>query len=152
MVVINVRRMDIYCMVTDGGLIPMYDSDLEERKKLKRGDRVLCRITKPRNYEFHKKFFALVRLTYENLPEHLHSMLRIRSEEDMLTSIKLELGYADKLWYSGKQIAVPKSISFAAMDQAEFERFFARAVDLVLTLYLRGTVRKELLDEVDRFR
>lgn len=144
--------MDIYCMVTDGGLIPMYDSDLEERKKLKRGDRVLCRITKPRNYEFHKKFFALVRLTYENLPEHLHSMLRIRSEEDMLTSIKLELGYADKLWYSGKQIAVPKSISFAAMDQAEFERFFARAVDLVLTLYLRGTDRKELLDEVDRFR
>lgn len=139
-------------MVTDGGLIPMYDSDLEERKKLKRGDRVLCRITKPRNYEFHKKFFALVRLTYENLPEHLHSMLRIRSEEDMLTSIKLELGYADKLWYSGKQIAVPKSISFAAMDQAEFERFFARAVDLVLTLYLRGTDRKELLDEVDRFR
>lgn len=152
MVVINVRRMDIYCMVTDGGLIPMYDSDLEERKKLKRGDRVLCRITKPRNYEFHKKFFALVRLTYENLPEHLHSMLRIRSEEDMLTSIKLELGYADRLWYSGKQIAVPKSISFAAMDQAEFERFFARAVDLVLTLYLRGTDRKELLDEVDRFR
>lgn len=139
-------------MVTDGGLIPMYDSDLEERKKLKRGDRVLCRITKPRNYEFHKKFFALVRLTYENLPEHLHSMLRIRSEEDMLTSIKLELGYADRLWYSGKQIAVPKSISFAAMDQAEFERFFARAVDLVLTLYLRGTDRKELLDEVDRFR
>ena len=152
MVVINVRRMDIYCMVTDSGLVPMYDSDLEERKKLKRGDRVLCRITKPRNYEFHKKFFALVRLTYENLPEHLHSMLRIRSEEDMLTSIKLELGYADKLWYSGKQIAVPKSISFAAMDQAEFERFFARAVDLVLTLYLRGTDRKELLDEVDRFR
>lgn len=144
--------MDIYCMVTDGGLIPMYDSDLEERKKLKRGDRVLCRITKPRNYEFHKKFFALVRLTYENLPEHLHSMLRIRSEKDMLTSIKLELGYADRLWYSGKQIAVPKSISFAAMDQAEFERFFARAVDLVLTLYLRGTDRKELLDEVDRFR
>lgn len=144
--------MDIYCMVTDGGLVPMYDSDLEERKKLKRGDRVLCRITKPRNYEFHKKFFALVRLTYENLPEHLHSMLRIRSEEDMLTSIKLELGYADRLWYSGKQIAVPKSISFAAMDQAEFERFFARAVDLVLTLYLRGTDRKELLDEVDRFR
>ena len=144
--------MDIYCMVTDSGLVPMYDSDLEERKKLKRGDRVLCRITKPRNYEFHKKFFALVRLTYENLPEHLHSMLRIRSEEDMLTSIKLELGYADKLWYSGKQIAVPKSISFAAMDQAEFERFFARAVDLVLTLYLRGTDRKELLDEVDRFR
>lgn len=139
-------------MVTDSGLVPMYDSDLEERKKLKRGDRVLCRITKPRNYEFHKKFFALVRLTYENLPEHLHSMLRIRSEEDMLTSIKLELGYADKLWYSGKQIAVPKSISFAAMDQAEFERFFARAVDLVLTLYLRGTDRKELLNEVDKFR
>ena len=139
-------------MVTDNGLVPMYDSDLDARKRLKRGEKVLCRITRPRNYEFHKKFFALVRLAYENLPEHLHSMLRIRSEEDMLTSIKMELGYADTIWYGGRQVAIPKSISFAAMDQREFERFFSRAVDMVLTLYLRGTDKKELLNEIDNFR
>lgn len=144
--------MEIYCMVTDAGLVPMYDSDLEEKGRLRCGERVLCRISRPRNYGFHKKFFALVRLTYRNLPEHLHAMLRIRSEEDMLLSMKLELGYADTVWYGGRQVAVPKSISFAAMDQREFERFFARAVDLVLTLYLRGTDRKELLDEIESFR
>ena len=62
--------MDIYCRVTEQGLVPMYDSDLEEKRRLKIGDTVLCKISRPRNYEFHKKFFALVRLTYENLPEY----------------------------------------------------------------------------------
>lgn len=48
--------MKIYCRVTDLGLVPMYDSDYEEKKRLKVGDTVLCDIKKPRNYEFHKKF------------------------------------------------------------------------------------------------
>lgn len=34
--------MDIYCRVTDIGLIPMYDSDLDEKHRLRIGDNVLC--------------------------------------------------------------------------------------------------------------
>ena len=48
--------MDIYCRVTDIGLIPMYDSDLDEKHRLRIGDNVLCTIKRPRNYEFHKKY------------------------------------------------------------------------------------------------
>ena len=50
--------MDIYCRVTDIGLIPMYDSDLDEKHRLRIGDNVLCTIKRPRNYDFHKKYFA----------------------------------------------------------------------------------------------
>lgn len=46
--------MDIYCRVTDIGLIPMYDSDLDEKHRLRIGDNVLCTIKRPRNYEYHK--------------------------------------------------------------------------------------------------
>ena len=73
--------MDIYCSVTPMGLVPMYDSDFDEKRKLKEGEKVLCHISRPRNYEFHKKFFALVRLTFDNLPERLVQMLSIRSED-----------------------------------------------------------------------
>lgn len=139
-------------MVTGNGLVPIYDSDFDEKQRLKYGDKVLCRITKPRNYEFHKKFFALVRLTYQNLPERLQLMLNIRSEEDMLVCMKLELGYARTVWHKRRQVVIPDSISFAAMDQTEFERFFDRAVDIVLGLYLRGTGKQELLDEIERFK
>ena len=33
--------MKVYCRVTEYGLVPMYDSDYEEKKKLKPGDTVL---------------------------------------------------------------------------------------------------------------
>lgn len=144
--------MEIYCRVTEYGLVPMYDSDYEERRRLKVGDTVLCKIAKPRNYEFHKKFFALVRLTFENLPERLHSMLNIRNEEDMLTCLKLDLGLATIVYHGGRQIVRPGSISFSAMDNTEFERFYQRCVDIILHTYLRGTERQDLLDEVANFK
>lgn len=134
------------------GLVPMYDSDYDDKRRLKIGDTVLCRISKPRNYEFHKKFFALVRLTFENLPERLHMMLNIHSEEDMLTCLKLDLGLAAVVYHGGRQIVRPGSISFAAMDNTEFERFYQRCVDIILHTYLRGTDRQELLDEIANFK
>lgn len=144
--------MDIYCQVTDQGLVPMYESDYDEKKRLKLGDTVLCTIRKPRNYEFHKKFFALVRLCYQNLPEWMEQDLGIHSEEDMLISMKLDLGLAEIVRINGRPIAKTASISFAAMDNTEFERFYNRCVDLVLTRYLCGTGKQALLDEIINFK
>ena len=76
--------MEIYCKVTEAGLVPMYGSDLDEKKRLKKGEEVLCVIRKPRNYKFHKKFFALLRLTLDNLPERMERGLGITCEEDLL--------------------------------------------------------------------
>ena len=144
--------MKIYCRVTDLGLVPMYDSDYDEKKRLKIGDTVLCDIKKPRNYEFHKKFFALVRLTYDNLPEHLHEALNIYSEEDMRTCLKMDLGLYSIVRLGFREYINPQSISFAAMDETEFERFYHRCIDIILRLYLRGTDRQDLLDEIERFK
>lgn len=144
--------MDIYCRVTEQGLVPMYDSDLEEKRRLKIGDTVLCKISRPRNYEFHKKFFALVRLTYENLPERLHYMLNIWSEEDLLTCLKLDLGLATTVYHGGKEFIKTGSISFAAMDNSEFENFYQRTIDVILNKYLRGTDKQALLEEIVNFK
>ena len=38
--------MKIYCQVTAQGLVPMYDSDYDEKQRLKVGETVLCEITK----------------------------------------------------------------------------------------------------------
>lgn len=144
--------MDIYCSVTPMGLVPMYDSDFDEKRKLKEGEKVLCHISRPRNYEFHKKFFALVRLTFDNLPERLVQMLSIRNEEDMLDNIKIDLGLFTTQWHGGRQVIKLNSISFAAMEQSEFEEVYNRSITLILSKYLRGTTRKEILEEVERFR
>lgn len=144
--------MKIYCRVTDMGLIPMYDSDYDEKKKLRVGENVLCDISKPRNYEFHKKFFALIRLVFENLPEHIADTFNIYSEEDMLDSLKVELGLYNIVYVGGKQLVKVGSISFAKMDNTEFERFYNRSIDIVLNKYMNGTERFDLIEEINRFK
>ncbi len=143
--------MDILCRVTANGLVPMYDSDFDEKKRLKDGETVMCSIRKPRNYEFLKKFFALVRLVFNNLPEHIVRMLNVRSEEDMLDCFKLQLGLYRQVWHGRRPVIKLGSISFAAMDETEFQKFYNRCIDITLTTFLRGTTRQELIDEVEMF-
>lgn len=144
--------MDIYCRVTDIGLIPMYDSDLDEKHRLRIGDNVLCTIKRPRNYEFHKKYFALLRLTVANLPHLIQQQMQIFTEEDLLDCLKIDLGLFTTRWHGGRQIVKTGSISFAKMDNTEFEKFFSRSVDAILRIYLRGTDRQALIEEVENYK
>lgn len=143
--------MEIFVKCTEVGLIPMYDSDLNNKRTLKNGEVYRVSVSVTRNYEFLKKFFALVRLAYDNLPERLHQMLGIRSEEDMLDCIKIDLGLYTEHWHGGRKVLKLGSISFAAMDQAEFEKVYNRTITLILDKYLRGTDRQELVEEIERF-
>ena len=144
--------MDIYCRVTDIGLIPMYDSDLDEKHRLRIGDNVLCTIKRPRNYEFHKKYFALLRLTVANRPHLIQQQMQIFTEEDLLDCLKIDLGLFTTRWHGGRQIVKTGSISFAKMDNTEFEKFFSRSVDAILRIYLRGTDRQALIEEVENYK
>lgn len=144
--------MDIYCRVTDIGLIPMYDSDLDEKHRLRIGDNVLCTIKRPRNYEFHKKYWALLRLTVANLPHLIQQQMQIFTEEDLLDCLKIDLGLFTTRWHGGRQIVKTGSISFAKIDNTEFEKFFSRSVDAILRIYLRGTDRQALIEEVENYK
>lgn len=145
--------MDIICKVTPYGLVPMYDSDLDLKKRLKVGAVVRCRVSNPRNYEFHKKFFALVRLTFDNLPGKLAEDWNIRNEEDMLRRFKRDLGYYTSAYNErGEREIEYQSISFAAMEQHEFERFYNRSIDLVLFKYIKGIDKQDLITEIENFK
>ena len=144
--------MELYCQVTPQGLVPLYDSDLDAKHKLKEGKVYKVTVTTPRNYQFLKKFFALIRLTLDNLPERLQDHYGIYNETDMLNCIKLDLGLAHTITYNDHPVLITESISFAAMDEAEFEQFYNRTIDLILQHYLRGTDRETLLEEVQQFR
>ena len=145
--------MDIYCKVTEYGLVPMYDSDLQMKKRLKEGTVVRCRVSNPRNYEFHKKFFALLRMTYDNLPAFLVEKWNIRNEDDMLRKFKRDLGYFTSRRNSEGEIEIEYlSISFAAMEQQDFERFYEQCVDLVQYTYIKGIDREDIQEELENFK
>ena len=145
--------MDIYCRVTPYGLVPLHDSDHDLKQRLKVGSTVRCRVSLPRNYRFHKKFFALVRLTFDNLPLPLVERWNVRSENDMLRRFKRDLGYfSSSVNENGEREIEYRSISFAAMDEQEFERFYDDCVNLVLYQYIPGINRQDLLEEVEKFK
>ncbi len=145
--------MDIYCKVTPYGLVPLYDSDLDMKKRLRTGSTVRCKVSNPRNYEFHKKFFALLRLTFENLPYPLVDKWNICNEQDMLRRFKRDLGYfTDRINEYGEHEIEYLSISFGAMEQCEFEDFYRQCIDLVLNRYIKGIDKEELITQIEEFK
>ena len=145
--------MDIFCKVTPCGLVPLHDSDLDLKKRLRVGSVVRCRVSNPRNYEHHKKFFALVRLTFDNLPLPLVEKWNIRNEYDMLRRFKRDLGYfTNTINEYGEHEIEYLSISFAAMEQYEFEQFYNQCIDLVLFKYIKGIDKQDLITEIENFK
>ena len=145
--------MDIFCKVTPCGLVPLHDSDLDLKKRLRVGSVVRCKVSKPRNYEHHKTFFALVRLTFDNLPLPLVEKWNIRNEYDMLRRFKRDLGYfTNTINEYGEHEIEYLSISFAAMEQHEFEQFYNQCIDLVLFKYIKGIDKQDLITEIENFK
>lgn len=145
--------MDIFCKVTPYGLVPLYDSDYDLKKRIRVGSVVKCKVSNPRNYEHHKKFFALVRLTFDNLPSNLAEYFKVYNEEDMLRRFKRDLGYfKTSLNERGEKEIEYQSISFSAMEQHEFERFYNQCIDLVLYKYLKGIDKEYLIIEIENFK
>lgn len=145
--------MDIFCKVTPCGLVPLHDSDLDLKKRLRVGSVVRCKVSNPRNYEHHKKFFTLVRLTFDNLPLPLVEKWNIRNEYDMLRRFKRDLGYfTNTINEYGEHEIEYLSISFDAMEQHEFEQFYNQCIDLVLFKYIKGIDKQDLITEIENFK
>ena len=136
--------MELFCQATPQGLVPLYDSDLEAKHKLQEGKVYKVTVSTPRNYNFHKKFFALVRLTYYNLPETLERKLGIHNEEDLLTALKVELGLCDIYTIDGRTIVKPQSISIHRNRGAAV----ANSIRIVLTMEpnYENMTKQELID------
>ena len=143
--------MKILCVVTENGLVPKYDSGREEFSRLKRNTDVLVEVGQKRNYEFHKKFFALLKLTYDNFPEWMEDNLNVHSVEDLRTRLKIDLGLYEVSHYGNQSVIIPKSIAFDKMDETEFEKFYKMSVNHILKNYLKGVTNEQIEEEIWKF-
>ena len=127
-----------------GALRPAQDQDAEVWGHLKIADRdvVKVQISRSRNYRFHCKFFAMMGIIFKN-QEHY------KSGKNLLDICKLGIDHCDVIQTPRGVVRVPKSISFANMDDAEFSKFYDRAVDWVLSEVIPGLARQHLDAEVE---
>ncbi len=126
---------------TGKALVPT-DRLSEEAMEKAKGKTMLVFTERPRNPKHHAKMMAMLNVVVNNQDT-------FPSIEKLLTYIKLRIGHTDSYIVDGKTVVVPRSISFASLSQDDFEQFYERAVDVILTEVVppglrRSALRKEI--------
>ena len=86
---------------------------------------MMVKISQPRNLAFHKKFMALLGVALGMVDTE-------KNPEQFRATVTCGAGWCDFTTNNeGTLIAVPKSISFAAMDDTEFERLYQAALTYI---------------------
>ncbi len=135
--------MKIALIRTLSGFKCAYDSDFELSKKIKLGEIYEYDYKKPRNYEFHKKFFGLVNMVFQNQEQYINF-------EHLRKDLIIESGNYD-LRYDllGVEIRESKSISFASMDEVQFQELYNSVIDVIVKYF--HFEKEEILSNVEQY-
>ena len=146
---------EIYVRKVLGKLAPCNAEDLKIIQGLENDTDYKVKITRPRNVKFHRKYWKLLGLTIENLPEgHIIKIndqdFRVKNSNHLHWLIKMEMGlYSNVLTISGEVIQHVHSIAFNKMDEGEFSNFYGKAVEIILKYFLVGVSAEDLRDEIE---
>jgi hypothetical protein len=122
--------MKIYLKKVNNVLIPSLPEDEEKLARWRNGEILEIEIRKPRNLKFHRKFFALLNIAFDNQD-------RYDNFEAFRAEVIMRCGYFNThIHLSGKQSFSPKSISFGAMDQMEFEKLYSEAINVIIKYFM----------------
>jgi hypothetical protein len=122
------------------GFRPFNEPAQEQFAKCKLGDVVELKPTKVRNGGFHRLFFAMLKLISENSEPHI-------TQEQALYLAKAGAGCGDWINTGRKELFVPGSISFAAMNQTAFDEFVKAAIPPLVFRFMRGTAPEAVIRE-----
>jgi len=125
-------------------IIPLTDFDYDIFKKIKKNKEISIEIKQERNAKFHRKFFVLLNLVFENQD-------KTNNIDDLREDLTIASGYyREKLnTITGEVEIKPKSISFSQMDNAEFEVFYNSFLDTINRYF--GMDKKELLEIIEQY-
>ena len=105
----------------------------------------------PRNPRFHRKFFALLNIGFEAWePTLTHEGHVVEKDfEQFRVDVTILAGHYVQTWtLDGEMRLRAKSISFASMDDAEFERVYSSVADVLLSRVLTNYTDRAELDRV----
>lgn len=136
--------MKLLVTKTPSGLKPTYDSDYDIYSKIALNETFEIDYKKPRNVKFHRKFFALLKMAFENQQDY-PSLERMRKRLIEVAGYYDE--YRDPL--TKELVKEVHSISFASMDETEFTTLY-NAVKYVIGQWL-GIDNETIDEEIQQF-
>lgn len=120
--------MEVLVVKTINGLLkPAFDEDKEKFSKFPKDGYFEIKYTKRRNVKFHRKFFSLIKIAYENQSDY-------RLMEDLRRDLIITSGHYDEVVnaITGEVYKIAKSISFHNMDETEFSNIYEDVKEVVI--------------------
>ena len=143
--------------------MPAHDSDRELLAKIKTGQVCKLSLTRIRNYDFHKKYFALLNLAFDywEPPEHgkgsawSEKILVEKNFNRFRRDIIILAGYYEATFrLNGDILIEAKSISFGSMSEDEFEELYNATITVIVKHVLQNydeVMLKSIMAQVEEF-
>lgn len=136
--------MRFICAKHLGSLRPVDQAGEDALRKIGVGQLVTVEVKRPRNIKFHRLYWALVTIVWEQLDER-----RYPTVEDLHAAIKIAAGLRTRIVLPDGTVGfIPGSIAFHKMSQSDFDSFYDRVCNLVAKHFLPGVTDAELRNEV----
>ena len=149
------RMMDAFFIKTAARtLMPASDQDAELLKYIKIGHPTKLTFKRVRNYQYHKKYFALLNLAFDYWEPDEDQLGEKNFEQFREDVIILSGFYHQRIRLDGSIRVTAKSISFANMNEDEFEKMYARTIDVIIKHVLKnytGEMLRSIVDQVEAF-
>ena len=130
------------------GLVPANPESEEWLQKIKPGEVISAEVKRVRNYQFHRKMFALINLAFAHWnPGEITSKYgtpkknyaRFRKDLTILAGY-----YSTEIRLDGSVRVVADSISFARMDQDTFDKLYQNVLTVVIDKILYTKTPEEI--------
>lgn len=149
--------MALKCMVGKGkgySLVPFDPKAEEFIKSLKAGEAIWLEVRRVRNPRFHRKFFALLGLAFDawepgDAATQYKGQAIAKNADRFREDVLILAGHFDATYNINGDLRLrAKSISFASMDNDEFETVYRDVLNVVWDKVLRNA-RFNSKEEVD---
>ena len=131
--------MDLLLKCTSSGLIPLYDDDYDNKRKLKIGETYKAKISVPRNGSEHRKYFALINCAWEYLNEKQQAFNKnnincFRKSQEIL------VGHCEPVYIISQNVwsEQAKSVSYDSMNGVEFLELYKLVRESLFQTYLKN--------------
>ena len=132
--------MFLHLKKTEKGWVPCDEESVKAFNKQKIDDEIFPEWKPKRNIKFHRKLYALLNAVIVNQDHY-------KDVKNLLDEVKLRSGHFDMhISHKGEITKVPSSISFFNMDEAQFEIFYSKALDVAIEL-----TDEEAVNEIIKF-
>ena len=144
--------MIVYLTKTQTGFVPADINTEEWAKKIKYGEVVNADFKKTRNYKFLSKYFCLLHVGFDNWePKEISSRYGIpeKNFKQFREDATILAGYYHLvIRMDGTMRTVADSISFANMEEEDFEKLYSSTINVFLKHIYNSEMTREKIDNI----